>query len=146
MNKNGYDERQLLIQYKIGYQSFFILLFLTLINGFAHNIGIKWANEYDSSIILFFIVGIYFTQRIIACDAYYTKKNAGRFNIMTVIFFIGSFVGIFGLISDVIKGKCIFILHGQLQSPCLPLLSAIFLLSTAVAYWIKRFRDKREEK
>ncbi len=145
MNKNGFDERQILTRYKIGFQSFFILLFLVFVDGFVRDSGINWASNIDGSEVIFFIVIIYFTLRAIIGDAYYCKKNADRFNFMMKLFAACSLFILLVLFIKLIIGNLDIISNGQLQDSSVTLLVCIYLATTSITYWIKRIHEKRSE-
>lgn len=145
MNKNGYDERQILNRYKIGFQSFFILLFLVLIDGFVRDAGYEWASPLNSTLIIIYIALTYFTLRAINCDAYFSTKNAGNSNFVMTIFSITAAFLVLVSIVKIAQGSFAIISKGQLTDHATSLLLTVYFVTTAVTYWIRRTREKRLE-
>jgi len=145
MNKNGYDERQILNRYKIGFQSFFILLALVLIDGFVRNAGYEWATPYNSALIIIYIALIYFTLRAINCDAYFSTKNAGNSNFVMTIFSITAAFLVLVSIVKIVQGSFAIISKSQLTDHATSFLLTIYFVTTAATYWIRRTREKHLE-
>ncbi len=141
MNKNIFDERQRLNQYKYGSHSFFILTFsiiiCTIIKFFNPN-SITPVNE---MILLLFIPSVYFSVATILTNSFCSFSNNKKLNIIILFDTIATFIFLISFLffknafADIVKYKF-------LSDYTAVLLLCISLLISSTAYIIRIKIDK----
>lgn len=141
MNKNIFDERQRLNQYKYGSHSFFILTFsiiiCTIIKFFNPN-SITPVNE---MILLLFIPSVYFSVATILTNSFCSFSNNKKLNIIILFDTIATFIFLISSLffknafADIVKYKF-------LSDYTAVLLLCISLLISSTAYIIRIKIDK----
>lgn len=141
MDKNIFDERQRLNQYKYGSHSFFILTFsiivCTIIKFFNPN-SITPVNE---MILLLFIPSVYFSVATILTNSFCSFSNNKKLNIIILFDTIATFIFLISFLffknafADIVKYKF-------LSDYTAVLLLCISLLISSTAYIIRIKIDK----
>lgn len=141
MDKNIFDERQRLNQYKYGSHSFFILTFsiivCTIIKFFNPN-SITPVNE---MILLLFIPSVYFSVATILTNSFCSFSNNKKLNIIILFDTIATFIFLISFLffknafADIVKYKF-------LSDYTAVLLLCISLLIVGIAYIIRIKIDK----
>ena len=78
MGKIEFDEMQLMLRYKIGYQSFLFLAILIMINVILSGMGAHWAESPTDTFILLLSAFTYFISRCIWCGALIGPKDTPK--------------------------------------------------------------------
>lgn len=142
--KQQYDEYQLIKRYKIGYQTLFIVVFLTLINTYVKELYPDWASPSMEAIVLLTIPYIYFMVMVILKNAFFGKKEKGLPILILTITFSFIIMATYG--PSVIDGTFTIIENGQLSDQSYPLFSLILFGTPAIAILIRKLIDKYEQK
>lgn len=146
MKNEPYDEYQMMMRHKIGYQSFFLLVILLVVNAFVGE-SYKWASPSMQTFVLIIITTFIFVTRLNFSNAYENKLT--KLPLDSPIFYI-----VFGVVeivyfvffssqgTEVINQ--IFIQH-YIPEGVLMLFTGVFFIYLGVIMFVKRFLDKREE-
>ena len=142
MNFKNFDERQTLNRYKIGFQSFFLTLFLLLISGMIQEAGLNFASPWINASTIIFISLMFFTIRVILCDAFYSSSNYLSMTVLMIIFSILAAYEIHSIFLQVLNQNFIIFNNHRLSDDFFQFIYTVYLISSSVTYWIKRLCEK----
>lgn len=140
------DERQLINRYKIGLQSFLLVMSLLLLDLIIQDIfGFVWASHFNRTMILFCIVSAFFTIRCIFTDSYFAERDRYGDWIIIAIFILNGISSVAGLIFAAKRGDLSLLENGQLSDQSGTLATALLMFSISLCYFLKRWYDRKEE-
>ncbi|MDR0293341.1 MAG: hypothetical protein LBH95_04225 [Oscillospiraceae bacterium] len=143
----GYDERQLSLRHKFGYQAFFLLLGMTALNAYICNVFYVWGDQAVMSLSLILISTYYFGIRTISSGAYTGDKKSEKRAAVSLPFVCGfHVVFLLWMLPLVNRGHIAFIEDGKAALPFISLLSSFIIIPFTIVYYVKRSRDKKEER
>lgn len=138
-----YDERQLFLRYKYGYQSLLVMTVLIIVNAFICETVYQWADLLISSMSIVMLSVGYFGFRTALAGADAWGAGTRHYNrmmlivdimyvVLTIVFFAD---GDFTLIED-----------GMATSSVLYLVTLIAVASTSAVYWFNLWKNKNRSK
>jgi len=140
MNNENYDERQKLVNYRLGFHALIIVYVLLIVNALIKSTGdFTWADPVSEMMILITLPGIYYITRSIFNDAYMGKRDTLKKNVLTFLFLALIFV----LASVFVYDEPV--VDGQLTSTAAPLIAAGFFIIISILHGVKLAMDKRSK-
>ena len=144
--KQKLDERQLMNRYKIGLQSFLLLMLLLLLDILIQDVfGLTWASHFCRTMILFYIMLAFFTIRCIFTDSYFAERDLKSVRGLMFIFILCGAVTAISIIAAAARGKFVLIESNQLNDKSLAIFYTVETLLIPLCYFLKRRHDRKEE-
>lgn len=140
-----YDERQLAVRHRLGYQAFMLMMILVAVNAFVLDVVYIWANTTVSSFVILLTVSAYFGARSIAEGAYFTDKIQKTKFLMIFMSIMACFFAVMLIILVIIKHISI-IENGMATLDLVFVMSVISMMFIAISSIINWKRRMREEK
>lgn len=144
MEKENFDEYQIITRQKIAYQSLFITFTLVLINGWIST-DHTWASPMIQAFVIIVIPTLYFVTCTVLKNAYLSNKT--KFPLIQAFLFIG-----LGVLDVVVSfnaytrgGVTSFIADGKLIDGVTPILLAIFFFYIGGIILAKYLLEKEKD-
>jgi hypothetical protein len=136
MKKTEFDEMQMQLRHKIGYQSFMLLCLLIMLDNILYGMGIIWINHPTNTFILLLVSLTFFIVRALWRDALVGPKDTSKKFSFRVFLFVLLSIIIAGIVA--VAAKVNFNITadggGMLLSVCCFLMWAII----GIVYLIKQ--------
>ncbi len=140
MNNENYDERQKLVNYRLGFHGLMIIYVLLIVNALIKSVvGITWADPIAEMMVLIALPGLYYITRSIFNDAYMGRRDTLKKNVMTFLILAVIFI----LASVFIYDEPV--VDGMLTSTAAPLIAAGFFIIISLLHGVKLAIDSKSE-
>ena len=140
----GYDERQKSLRYKFGYQAFYVLAVLILVNAYICEFMYEWADTMVAAVIAVMLSIFYFGYRTIFAGAYTGDKvSERRTAILIPVCMVGILASSLYVLPHIIDGRAPLIEDGKATVSFLSVFNTASFVPFTIAYYAKRTRDQR---
>ncbi|MCL2003927.1 MAG: hypothetical protein FWG72_07990 [Oscillospiraceae bacterium] len=140
----GYDERQRVLRHKFGYQAFFVSMGLGFFNAWFCEFIYAWGSPMVTQFIVIMLSAYYFGLRTVLSGAYTGDAASERRTAVILPIVCGGIVLLFlSVLTFVVSGHLSLIEDGRATVHLFSVINPVFIVPLTLAYYIKRYRDKR---
>jgi hypothetical protein len=145
MLKNEFDEMQSGKRNKIGIQSFFMLVFLLMIDMLLYNMGIRWV-EYPTNVFIIVLLcnGIFLIRSILNGAFLAPKQKAGSYLVISIVTTVLSLAALV-LVAIFVKPHVAEKPTSGIGVILLLAISWGVIIAAAIIYSIKHHIEKRKD-